>query len=45
MPAYTCETVARLLIDMGLKINFVDVDKETYNISIGNLRQAGKRRR
>jgi len=34
MPAYTCETVARLLIDIGLKINFVDVDKETYNISI-----------
>ena len=44
MPAYTCETVARLLIDMGLKINFVDVDKETYNISIEDLQSKASRK-
>jgi perosamine synthetase len=37
VPAYTCETVARLIIDMGYSIKFVDVDKETYNISIEAL--------
>ena len=44
MPAYTCETVARLLIDMGFKINFVDVDKETYNISIEDLQSKASRK-
>jgi len=37
MPAYTCEGVARLILDMGYDIKFVDVDKETYNISIDDL--------
>ena len=44
MPAYTCETVARLLIDMGFKMNFVDVDKETYNISIEDLQSKASRK-
>jgi dTDP-4-amino-4,6-dideoxygalactose transaminase len=38
VPAYTCESVPRLIIDMGYTINFVDVDKETYNISIEDLK-------
>lgn len=37
VPAYTCESVPRVIIDMGLKINFVDIDKGTYNISIEDL--------
>ena len=37
VPAYTCESVPRLIIDMGYTIKFVDVDKETYNISIEDL--------
>ena len=44
MPAYTCETVARLLIDMGFKMNFVDVDKGTYNISIEDLQSNASRK-
>jgi dTDP-4-amino-4,6-dideoxygalactose transaminase len=38
VPAYTCESVPRLIIDMGYTINFVDVDKGTYNISIEDLK-------
>ena len=38
VPAYTCESVPRLIIDMGYAIKFVDVDKETYNISIEDVR-------
>ena len=37
MPAYGCESVARLIIDMGYKIRFVDVDKNTYNMSLKDL--------
>lgn len=37
VPAYTCETLGRLLIDMGFAVKFVDVDKKTYNISIEDL--------
>ena len=37
MPAYMCETVSQLLIDMGFRLNFVDIEKDTYNISIGDL--------
>ena len=37
VPAYTCESVARLIIDIGYSIKFVDVDKETYNISVDDL--------
>ena len=37
VPAYTCETLARLIIDMEYKIKFVDVDKETYNMSVEDL--------
>jgi dTDP-4-amino-4,6-dideoxygalactose transaminase len=37
VPAYTCESVPRLIIDMGYTLKFVDVGKETYNISIKDL--------
>ncbi|KAF5413919.1 MAG: UDP-4-amino-4-deoxy-L-arabinose--oxoglutarate aminotransferase [Candidatus Methanogaster sp.] len=37
MPAYDCETVARLIIDMGYNLRFVDVDKNTYNMSVEDL--------
>ena len=37
MPAYDCETVARLIIDMGYKLRFVDVDRSTYNMSVEDL--------
>ncbi len=37
MPAYTCETLGRLLIDMGFAVKFVDVDKNTYNLSTEDL--------
>lgn len=37
MPAYTCETLGRLLINMGFAVKFVDVDKNTYNISTEDL--------
>lgn len=37
MPAYTCESVPRLVLDMGYMIKFVDIDKETYNVSIEDL--------
>lgn len=37
MPAYMCETVSQMLLDMGLKLNFVDVDPDTYNIDIDDL--------
>jgi perosamine synthetase len=37
-PAYTCESVPRLIIDMDHTINFVDVDKGTYNISMEDLK-------
>jgi dTDP-4-amino-4,6-dideoxygalactose transaminase len=37
MPAYMCETVSQLLIDMGFRINFVDIEKDTYNINIEDL--------
>jgi perosamine synthetase len=39
MPAYMCETVSQLLIDMGFKLNFVDIEKDTYNISINDLNE------
>ena len=39
IPAYTCESLGRLLIDMGYVVKFVDVDKETYNICIEDLQQ------
>jgi len=38
VPAYTCETLGRLLIDMGFAVKFVDADKKTYNISTKHLR-------
>ena len=37
MPAYDCETVARLIIDMGYNLRFADVDKNTYNMSVEDL--------
>ena len=37
MPAYMCETVSQLLIDMGFRLNFVDMENDTYNISIDDL--------
>jgi len=39
IPAYTCESLGRLLIDMGYFVKFVDVDTETYNICIEDLQQ------
>lgn len=39
MPAYMCETVSQLLIDMGFRLNFVDVGKDTYNISVNDLNE------
>ena len=39
MPAYMCETVSQLLIDMGFRLNFVDIEKDTYNISIIDLNE------
>ncbi len=37
MPSYDCETVARLILDMGYNLKFADVDKNTYNMSVGDL--------
>lgn len=37
MPAYMCETVSQMFLDMGFKLNFVDVDPKTYNIDIEDL--------
>ena len=39
VPAYICEKVVRLLLDMGYKVKFVDVEKETYDISIEDLNE------
>lgn len=37
LPAYGCESVTRLVIDMGYRVRFVDVDRNTYNMSIEDL--------
>lgn len=37
MPSYDCETVARLIMDMGHNLKFADVDKNTYNMSVEDL--------
>ncbi len=37
MPSYGCETVARLIRDMGYNLGFADVDKSTYNMNAGDL--------
>ena len=37
MPSYGCETVARLIMDMGYNLIFADVDKSTYNMSVDDL--------
>ena len=37
MPAYGCETVARLIMDMGYRLIFADVDMSTYNMSVADL--------
>ena len=37
MPAYMCETVSQLLLDIGLKPNYVDIEPDTYNLSINDL--------
>jgi len=37
MPAYMCETVSELLYNMGLKIKFIDVEKNSYNLSVDDL--------
>ena len=39
MPAYMCESVARLILDMGYNLEFVDVEKETYNIDVKDLNE------
>jgi perosamine synthetase len=43
MPAYMCETVSRMLLDMGFKLDFVDVDPSTYNIDIDDLNKRIRR--
>jgi len=37
VPAYVCEKVVRLIIDMGYSVKFVDVEKDTYNLSVEDL--------
>jgi len=37
IPAYICEKVVRLILDMGYRVKFVDVDNRTYNLSISDL--------
>jgi len=37
VPAYICEKVVRLVLDMGYRVKFVDVDIRTYNLSISDL--------
>lgn len=37
MPSYMCETVSKMLLDMGFNLNFVDVNPNTYNMDIGDL--------
>ena len=39
VPGYICETVVRLLLDFGLKINFVDVELDSYNINPESLKE------
>ena len=39
MPGYMCETVGRLLLDMGYKIKFIDVEPLSHNISPDDLRK------
>lgn len=39
MPAYMCGTVSQMLLDMGFKLNFVDVNPNTYNIDIDELNE------
>ena len=37
LPSFMCETVSQMLLDMGLKLNFVDINPNTYNIDINDL--------
>ena len=37
VPAYTCEDVPRLAIEMGLKVKFVDIEPYTYNMAPNDL--------
>jgi len=37
VPAYVCEKVVRLILDMGYSVKFVDVEKDTYNLSVEDL--------
>ncbi len=37
MPAFMCETVSQVFYDMGLKLNFIDVNPNTYNMDIDDL--------
>lgn len=37
LPSFMCETVSQMLLDMGLKLNFVDINPNTYNIEINDL--------
>lgn len=39
MPAYMCSSVSDLLISMNIKINFIDIEKDTYNISVCDLNE------
>lgn len=37
MPSFMCETVSQMLFDMEYKLNFVDINPNTYNIDIDDL--------
>lgn len=37
VPAYVCEKVVRLILDMGYRVKFVDVEKYSYNLSVEDL--------
>ncbi|MCD4740965.1 MAG: DegT/DnrJ/EryC1/StrS family aminotransferase [Desulfobacteraceae bacterium] len=37
VPAYICEDIPRLVIEMGFKVKFVDIEPYTYNMGPDNL--------
>ncbi len=39
MPAYMCSSVSDLLFNMKIKVNFIDIDKDTYNLDTSDLNE------
>ncbi len=39
LPAYMCEKCAKFLIENGYKLKFVEIDSETYNIDLSDLKK------